>query len=446
MRIAVIGAGIAGLGCAHALQQRLDTAGRRDVRVSLLEANDYFGGHANTVELAFDTPRGRVSHGVDTGFLVFNERTYPNLIGLFDALAVPTVSTEMSFAVSLPHVGPDGLEWAGSNLATLFAQKRNLVRPAFLRMVRDILRFNALTTALALQGGEAALAESVGEFLARHRFSEAFRDWYLLPMTGCIWSCPTEQMLAFPIGTLIRFCHNHGLLQVSNRPRWFTVRGGSREYVRRLVATLPDARHQAVRGVRRTDSGYELLTAGGVEVFDEVVFACHSDQALALLEAPTPAQAAVLGAIRYQPNLAVLHSDPALLPRRRAVWSAWNYSAAAGEAGAADRVCVHYLINKLQPLPEAWGDRPVVVSLNPVVPPRDQLVHGTFEYAHPVFDAAAIDAQRRLATLQGEGGAWFCGAWTGYGFHEDGLKSGLGVAEALSARLLGEAPVARQAA
>jgi predicted NAD/FAD-binding protein len=434
MRIAVVGAGIAGLSCAHALERYLGAAGVPAGQVTLFEANDYFGGHANTVQLTLDTPEGAVSHGVDTGFLVYNERTYPYLIKLFAELEVETVATDMSFAVSLPHVGRHGLEWSGTDLDSVFAQRGNLFRPAFLRMLRDILRFNRMTTAMAEAGNADALAEPLGEFLTRHGFSAPFRDWYLLPMTGCIWSCSTAQMLAFPVGTLIRFCHNHGLLQVNNRPRWFTVKGGSRNYVRKIVSGLGDARLQAVRSVRRVTANnrvaFDIVTEAGPERFDLVVFACHSDQALALLGNPTEAERAVLSAVRYQPNRAILHSDARLLPKRQSVWSAWNYSARPADdaTGEAANVCVHYLINKLQPLPVAWGDRPVVVSLNPIVAPDPALVHGSFDYAHPVFDMAAIAAQQRLPEIQGAEGAWFCGAWTGYGFHEDGLKSGREVA------------------
>lgn len=406
-RIAVIGSGISGLSVAWQWAAR-------QTPVTLFEADAHFGGHAHTVDVTLEG----VTHGVDTGFLVFNERTYPHLIRLFSELRVETAPSDMSFSVQ-----SHGLEWSGTSIASVFAQRRNLVRPTFWRMLVDISRFNRLATGLAKRGDETRLAQPIGDFLAEHRFSEAFRDGYFLPMIGCIWSCSTAQMMAFPVATLIRFCHNHGLLQVTARPQWFTVRGGSRNYVAQMLARIPDARLNApVLGVQRTEAGALLKTAHGTEHFDQVVFACHSDQALQLLgDDATPTEREVLGAIRYQRNRAVLHTDTALLPKRRSAWAAWNF-----EAGADQGICLHYLINKLQPLP--W-QQPVIVSLNPVREPRQALQE--FDYAHPVFDLAAIAAQKRLPALQGQRRSWFCGAWTGYGFHEDGLVSGLAVVEAM---------------
>ncbi|CAN7653312.1 FAD-dependent oxidoreductase [Caballeronia sp. LjRoot29] len=416
MKVAVIGAGISGLACAY----RLAKAG---IDVTLFEANDYFGGHTNTVDVTLDG----ITHGVDTGFLVFNHRTYPNLVKLFEELGVSTTATDMSFSVSLTD---RRLEWAGSDLNTVFTQRRNLLRPAFLRMLADILRFNRTTTALALAGKDVQLAEPVSSFLEREKFSMAFRDWYLLPMIGAIWSCSTSQMMAFPIGTLIRFCHNHGLLQVNDRPQWHTVNGGAREYVRRMLPVIGDARVSApVTSIRRSTHGVEIESTRGLEHFDHVVLACHSDQALALLADPSHDESATLGAIGYAPNRAVLHTDTSLLPAQRA-WSAWNYESRTGELGDEPQLCVHYLINKLQPLP---FKTPVIVSLNPVREPRRHTVMREFAYSHPVFDQAAVQAQRSLPSMQGVRNTWFAGAWTGYGFHEDGLKSGLEAAAKLTA-------------
>jgi predicted NAD/FAD-binding protein len=420
-RFAVIGSGIAGLAAARGLAAL--------GRVTLFESAGRFGGHTHTVDLTLDG----TTHGVDTGFLVFNERTYPKLIALFAELGVESASSEMSFSV---QADAGGLEWSGCNLDTVFAQRANLARPAFWRMLADLLRFNRLTTALAEDAGTAGLAsldQPIGDFLAAHRFSRAFRDWYLLPMIGCIWSCPTDQMLRFPIATLIRFCHNHGLLQVTGRPPWRTVRGGARTYVARMLEAIADARlNTPVRRIHRLASGgVEVWTDAAREHFDTVVLACHSDQALALLADPSDAEREVLGAVRYHDNRAVLHTDTSVLPRRRRAWAAWNYERAPNADRESASVCLHYLINRLQPVPFTT---PVIVSLNPLRRPAAGTVHGEFDYAHPVFDRAAVAAQAKLPALQGRRDTWFCGAWTRYGFHEDGLASGLAVAERIAAR------------
>jgi uncharacterized protein len=438
-RIAVIGAGIAGLGAAY----RLATSpGER--HVTLFEAGGHFGGHANTVDVTLPDAQGQpLTHGVDTGFLVFNERTYPQLIRLFAELDVPTAKSDMSFSVQVPPEAqglsglPSGLQWCGSSLNTVFAQRRNLLSRPFWRMLADLVRFNGLTTRLAQAGSEAQLREPIGDFLQREGFSDAFREGYLLPMVACIWSCPVQQMMRFPMATLIRFCHNHGLLQVANRPQWYTVAGGSREYVRRLMAALPDARlNTPVHGLiplgDEGSAGVMVHSAVGAERFDDVVLATHSDQALALLgTGATPAEQRVLGAIRYHHNRAVLHTDEAMLPSRRLAWAAWNYERAARPDQEDRAVCLHYLINQLQPVP--WS-QPVVVSLNPLREPARGQVLAEFDYAHPIFDQAAIEAQGQLYTIQGRRHIWFAGAWAGYGFHEDGLKSGLAAASAMLAR------------
>jgi len=423
MKIAVVGAGISGLACAYRLAQ----AG---LDVTLFEAGQYFGGHSHTVDVTLDG----ITHGVDTGFLVFNHATYPNLVKLFQQLDVATADSEMSFSVKLPlgaAAGSRVLEWAGANLDTVFTQRRNLISPPFLRMLRDILRFNRQASALAAQAGGADTALSLGEFLDQHGYGEQFRAWYLLPMAACIWSCPQQQMLAFPVATFVRFCHNHGLLQVADRPQWRTVRGGSRNYVDKLLAGIPERRLACpVLAVSRAAAGgaraVKVTTAAGSEQFDHVVLACHSDQALALLQDARSEERAVLSAVRYQPNRAVLHTDTRCLPANRKAWSAWNYQ--GGYHGSEPAVCIHYLINLLQPLP---FKQPVLVSLNPLDEPAPASVIREFSYAHPVFDGAAIAAQAALAKFQGQQQTWFAGAWTGYGFHEDGLKSGLAVAMSL---------------
>lgn len=427
MKVAVIGSGIAGLAAAHHL--------RGTAEVTLFEAGRWFGGHTHTVDVTLPDPHGvPVRHGVDTGFLVFNERTYPQLIQLLAELQVPTSRSDMSFSVQVPATARHGaIEWSGSTLGTVFAQRANLGRPGFWRMLRDLLRFNALTTRLAREGSEAQLMQPLAQFLDQHRFSREFRDWYFLPMIGCIWSCPTDQMLHFPVGTMVRFCHNHGLLQVTDRPQWWTVDGGARQYVDKIIERIPDVRLDSpVQRIQRDAHGVQVWSPRGPERFDKAVIATHPDQALSMLPGATAAERDVLGAIRYQPNRAVLHTDTGVLPRRRAAWAAWNYEGGSGEDQGQGRVCLHYLLNMLQPLP--WS-QPVLVSLNPVREIARTHVMAEFDYAHPVFDAEAIRAQTRLPALQGTQHTYFCGAWAGYGFHEDGLKSGLSAARQLQADL-----------
>jgi len=421
MKVAIVGSGISGLGCAHAL------LGERPhgIQVTLFEAERRLGGHTNTVDVRLDG----IEHPVDTGFLVFNERTYPNLIRLFADLGVPTAKSDMSFAVSVPTAGGRRVEWAGTDLAGVFAQRRNLASPRFLGMLADIVRFNRQATRIA-QGAEAAGEQTLGDFLDRHRYGENFRRWYLLPMAAAIWSCPMRTMLAYPLATFLRFCHNHGLLQVNDRPQWHTVAGGARQYVQKIAAGLTDLRlGTPVLEVRRNEAAgkVSVRTRHGMETFDHVVLACHSDQSATLLADADDAERRLLAAARYQPNRAVLHTDPRLMPQLRRVWSSWNY---LSDGGADPAVSVTYLLNKLQPLPFRT---PVFVSLNPIVEPAPETVIGEFEYSHPIFDARMIEAQKHLPQAQGRRRVWLAGAWTGYGFHEDGLKSGLAVAGALAA-------------
>jgi uncharacterized protein len=421
LKVAVVGSGIAGLGLAHSLVGHAE--------VTLLEAGSYFGGHTHTVDITLPTPQGNVTHGVDTGFLVYNERTYPNLIALFAQLGVATAKADMSFSVQVPGATAAGaLEWSGNNLSTVFAQRGNLANPKFLKMLWHMLRFNKLCTAMAQTGDEAKLAQPLGEFIAQHRFSPEFCNWYLLPMLGCIWSCPTDQMLQFPVATMVRFCHNHGLMQITNRPQWYTVAGGARHYVDKIVAGIGDKRlNTPVKLIERDAQGVRVVTPGRVERFDKVVIATHAPQALAMLTDASAAERGILGAMRTQANRAVLHTDASVLPTKRSTWAAWNY-VRADDIQEQGKVCLHYLINKLQPIP---FEQPVLVSLNPSRPIAAKHIMGEFDYAHPVFDMAALAAQQRLEQVQGVNHTYFCGAWTGYGFHEDGLKSGLAVAREL---------------
>ena len=429
MDIAVIGSGIAGLACAWRLAGAgRDAAGVASHRVTLYEAADQAGGHAHTVDATVDG----VTHPVDTGFLVFNHRTYPRLVELFDTLGVETVPSEMTFSVRLTGAGTQSIEWAGHDLDTVFIQRRNLVDPRFLRMLADLLRFNRQTRAMTREARVAMETWTLGEFLDAHRYGQSFRDWYLLPMAAAIWSCTTAQMREFPLSTFVDFCANHGLLQVADRPQWFTVAGGSRSYVDRILATLDDVRLKTpVTSVARQVSAgvgkIAVRTGRGTILHDHVVMACHSDQTLGMVEGLDSEERDLLGAIRYQPNHAVLHTDASMLPTRRGAWAAWNYQCDVASAAPDDRsVCVHYLLDRLQRPPFA---RPLMVSLNPTQRPAEATILREFDYAHPVFDGRAIRAQRRLPDIQGHGNLWFAGAWTGYGFHEDGLRSGLDIAD-----------------
>ncbi len=424
-RIAIVGSGISGLSAAHHLHGAAD--------VTLFEAGDYFGGHTHTVDVTLPTATDMQTHGVDTGFLVYNERTYPGLIALFEELHVATVKSDMSFSVQVPNKnGKGALEWNGANLNTVFAQRSNLFKPNFLLMLRDVMRFNTLATELAERNQDHELAQPLSGFLFSHKFSEAFRDWYLLPMLGCIWSCPTDQMLKFPVATMIRFCHNHGLIQVNNRPQWYTVAGGARHYVEKILADIADKRlNTPVLRIERDAHSVTLQTHNGSERFDQVILATHADQSLAVLAEPTPQEVATLGAIRYHPNRAVLHTDTSVMPKTKLAWAAWNYERAAHSNTESTRVCLHYWLNLLQPLPFTQD---VIVSLNPVHEIDPAHILGEYDYAHPVFDLPAIEAQAQMPQLQGQQHTWFAGAWMGYGFHEDGFKAGRDAAQTLLAK------------
>ncbi len=409
LKIAVIGAGISGMGAAHMLSKAHN--------VTLFESEKRLGGHARTVVAGRNGDQP-----VDTGFIVFNYANYPRLTALFEELDVPVVKSNMSFGVSA-----DGgrVEYALNDLAALFAQKRNVVNPKFLGMLVDIMRFNSKALEIANDP-----SVTLGELMTRLRMGEWFQKYYLLPFSGAIWSTSLEQMMSFPAQALMRFFQNHNLLGVYGQHQWYTVDGGSIEYVTRLEAAMRrqscDIRLGAdVAGVRRTEHGVDVRTRAGVwESFDRVVFACHSDQALKMLEDPSADETALLGAIKYQNNRAVLHADPVVMPKRKACWASWTYSTA--QQNVSDPVGITYWMNSLQNIPDSDL---LLGSLNPSVSLKDELIYEETNFMHPVFDRAALDAQDKLKDLQGTRNTWFCGAYMRNGFHEDGYSSGVDVAE-----------------
>jgi len=402
MRIAIVGTGVSGLVCAHLLSRGHD--------ITVFEADARPGGHAHTVTV--DLPDG--SFDVDTGFLVYNERNYPGLITLFDDLGVPTKQSDMSFSVTDEVTG---LEWKGSSFDTVFAQRRNLARPAFLRMLADIVRFNRMATALLDAPHDAAV--SLGDLLDRGRWSPQFLNWYLVPMGSSIWSADPSTFLAMPAVTFARFFANHGLLEYGNQPSWRTVDGGSKRYVDAVLAPLGRSVRldEPVTKITRDDEGVELVTARGPEHFDHLVVATHSDQALELLSDPSRLEREVLGAIGYQANRATLHTDVSLLPTNRKAWASWNYHRLPDHPTEAT------LTYRLRSLQGVDSRDELLNTLNREEAIDPAMVLRTFDYAHPVFDTAAIAAQQRQEDVNGVQRTWFCGAYWGYGFHEDGVQS-----------------------
>ncbi len=412
MRIAVVGSGISGLGAAWLLAPNHE--------VHLYEQDSRFGGHSRTLEVR----DGDRQIPVDTGFIVFNHRNYPLLTRLFEGLQVPVEKSCMSFGVSIDR---GWLEYGSKSLRATFGQWGNLLRPGFWRMVRDIRRFNRLAPQYVERNPRASLQQCMKDL----RLGHWFRDYYLLAMGSAIWSTAPRRMLEFPAVTLVRFFRNHGLLDTADHLQWYTVTGGSRVYVKRLLERLPPAQQHLnvqVRLVDRQPCGVVLDVNGKLEQFDQLVLACHSDQALALLgDLASPKERQILGAIHYQPNEVILHRDASFMPRRRACWQSWVYLRESS-FGGEPRVSLSYWMNNLQNLPT---QHPVLVTLNPDRQPDPSLVLDRWQAHHPRFDQAAIDAQARLGEIQGPLLTWFCGAWTGYGFHEDGLRSANAVAEAI---------------
>jgi predicted NAD/FAD-binding protein len=437
LKVAVVGTGISGLSAAWLLSRRHD--------VTVYERAGRVGGHSHTI-LA---PVGGRTIPVDIGFIVFNRQTYPNLTALFEFLEVPTAISNMSFAVSLD----DGaVEYSGSGLSGLFGQPTNMVRPRFWSMLFDLVRFyrEAPRDGDLIDDPYIAL----GDYLKRGRYGQAFRDHHILPMAAAIWSAPPRELLSYPAGSFLRFHNNHGLLRLRNRPAWETVIGGSREYVARLTRPFADRIRldTAATGIQRTEHGPIVTDSRGrSERYDHVVMATHADQALAALADASASERELLGAFRYSRNLAALHSDPSFMPKRRAVWSSWNYIGT--QSSEHDSLCVTYWMNRLQPL--RTGTQ-LFLTLNPPRPPRAGTLLHSEVYDHPTFDAKAMAAQQQLWLLQGTRNTWFCGAHFGAGFHEDGLQAGLAVAEQLggvrrpwsvpqeSARIVLAAPAAQE--
>lgn len=416
MRVAVIGAGIAGNGAAWALK----SAGND---VVVYEKAERPGGHSWTETIDYDGQE----MAVDTGFIVYNNRNYPELTALFELLGVATEISTMTFAVSHDH---GRREWSSRGLTGVFSQKRNLVSPSFLWMLRNIHRFNSI----CLTDREAGRLhdKTLGDYLSERRFKGRFLTDYLVPMGAAIWSTPVDRMLEFPALSFVNFFSNHRLLNWF-QPEWRTVTGGSREYVSRLTACIGDGLRVGtpVRKVLRTATSVQVIDEHGHgDLFDQVILATHSDEALGILDTPSDEERSLLGALQYRPNAVYLHRDPRLMPRRRRSWASWNYLSWPSREHHNGDVAVTYWMNSLQNLDP---ERPVFVSLNPPFAPDPELTFKTYSYAHPQFDQAAMDAQTKLAELQGTNRTWFCGAYHGYGFHEDGLRSGLDVAEMLGA-------------
>lgn len=413
-RIAVIGAGVTGLTASWLLH--------RQHEVTLFEKNTYLGGHTNTIIVQEKDQ----ALPVDTGFIVFNNRNYPNLLGLFAELEVASQACDMSFAFSLSNDRQTGkLEYAGSNLNTLFAQRKNLFNFQHWQMLREILRFNKLAQQTLDQASDETSSLSLGEFLTKHRFSTNMQDNYLLPMGAAIWSCPLETMLEFPALSFLQFFSNHGLINLKNRPKWRTVIGGSFAYVHKMMAHMQDKMsvQPAAINVRRSDEKVYVKTETAEFEFDDVILACHADQALALIENPTDEEQQWLSNFAYENNKTYLHTDASLMPTNKAVWSSWNYLART-TLDSRQQMTASYWMNRLQNL---QTDTDYFVTLNPYRLPKEESIIREIDYQHPIFTRDAIQAQKVIPTMQGKNNTWFCGSYLGYGFHEDGVKSAVAV-------------------
>jgi len=414
--IAIIGSGISGLGAAYLLHPHHN--------ITLYEKNDYIGGHSRTVDIKL--PEGTVP--VDTGFIVFNKRNYPLLTGLFQHLGVKVEKSDMSFGISIKNGLKNGwLEYGTRQTKNIFAQKSNLLNPKFLRMVWDILKFNRR----AHHYLNAPPSLTLGQCLKEMKLGEWFKNYYLLAMGGAIWSTPLSAMLDFPASTFIRFFNNHGLLTVNDHPQWYTVKNGSREYVKRITENFQGSvllGCGASKVIRGEDKITIIDTKGNKADYDEVIFACHSNQVLNILENPTTAEKEILSCVRYQPNRMILHRDTSFMPKRKGAWASWVYLSEDKQADACknnqEGVSLSYWMNNLQPLKTKAN---IIVTLNPAREPNAELIHDEHWFDHPIFDEKAIGAQEKIDSIQGTDRVWFCGAYQRYGFHEDGLLSAVNV-------------------
>lgn len=409
MKIAIIGTGISGLGAAYLLHPHHD--------VTVFEKNKYLGGHSRTI----DVPTGEAMTPVDTGFIVFNNWNYPNLMGLFEKIGVPFQKSDMSFGVSIDK------GWLEYGSGGMFAQKLNFLRPAYYGMLLDIIRFNKQAPAYIEKDSDMSLQDCLDEM----KMGAWFRKYYLLAMGAAIWSCPIETIMKFPAKTFLQFFKNHGLLSINNRPQWYTVTGGSREYVSRLTEGFKDRIKLGCGAARVTTNDDGSLCVedehGGVEIFDQVIFSCHADEALKMLSAPSDDVKSVLGAFDYQDNNIVVHSDTSFMPKEKKCWASWVYLSEEREDKKPD-LALSYWMNNLQDLDHNY---PIIVTLNPDRRPQDNMIMDEHVFSHPIFDLKAIKAQAQVPSIQGQNGLWFCGAYQRYGFHEDGLLSAVNVAKGL---------------
>jgi predicted NAD/FAD-binding protein len=446
LKVAIVGSGIAGISAAWVLSQ--------DKQVTIFEAGDYLGGHTNTQQIEATDGSG-ATVGVDTGFIVCNPNVYPNFLALMDELDVKLIKTDMNFAVSRQG---GKFEWSGNNLDTVFAQKLNLLNPYMWQMLFDLRRFNKQATEIVTRADQIIfhndgtynsktdselMHQTVGSFFKEHGYSQFFYDNYILPMTASIWSTPADVVFEkFPILTLLRFMRNHSLLQIGNRPAWLTVDGGSNKYITKALKKVKDIRLNTrivsvKRSVNAKEKGTVTLTdsKGNEHEFDHVIFACHSDQALAVLgDAATPEERKILGSIKFSKNRAVLHRDQALMPKIKKVWSAWNYMTTEKMETKSKSMCLTYYMNALQKFIDPTKFGHVFVTMNPLFEPQEKHMIAEFDYDHPVYTTECIAAQEQLNTIQNKLATSYCGAWTNYGFHEDGCTSGLLVAVSLGSK------------